>query len=213
MKKIVLTVAVFTFLSVFSLTAFARPKPPVFSSLSSVTLNGIMKSANVIAWDNSKMTFHRVARFGPKSGQNMSVTFTNSSSVKSLSGYVKFNTDGVWFNFDGPFLLTQAEHVLRARVLGTIIVRLDNKNQTVSFDPVTGLFSGSGEILKITGAVDMAGVIKSGGGRAMLKAKITPISVQKMSAFWNGTTVTFGNGTTLNYARVIAPAVQLIKAP
>ncbi|MHB8174699.1 MAG: hypothetical protein ACYDFU_09615 [Nitrospirota bacterium] len=216
MKKIFLSLSVIVFLSGFSLTAFAKPHKPVFSSFSTLTLNGIMRIANVSVrsvGSKSKIVLHRIARHSKDVstgvGDNMQVIFNNTSTT--VTGTVSFDTDGVWLGFNGPLLLKQAEHILKTGVNGVGVIRV---NGTVGYDPATGLFTGSGEVVKFTGTVNLFGVIKSGGGRAMIKAKMPLLlPATEMSVFSNvsGAPV-FGSGTSV-IVRMSVPAVQLIKAP
>ncbi len=212
MKKIVLFFAVIAFLSVFSLTAFARPKPPVFTSFSTLAFTGNMRSANISVLSigsHSKRILHRIAR-NRNGAANMQVIFNNTSST--VTGGVTFDTDGVWLGFNGSFILKQAEHVIKdGGISCTGVIRV-NKNDTVSYDPATGIFTGSGEVVRFTGTVRLAGVVRKGSGRAMLKAWINPGPATEMAVFTNASSVVFGSPSSVA-VRMSVPAVQLIKQP
>ncbi len=209
MKKIVLSIAVIVFLSASSLTAFAKPRPTVFTSFSTLTFSGDMRSANVSALSvgnrSKRILYHGVHN---RSGAaNMRATFNNLSNT--MTGAVSFDTDGVWLGFNGSFLLKQAEHVIRnGGVSCTGVIRV-NKNDTVSYNPLTGAFTGNGEVVEFSGTIKLAGVVRRGAGRAMLKVWINPGPATKKSVFFNGTTASFGNGTSVA-VRMSVPAVQLI---
>jgi hypothetical protein len=214
MKKIVLSVLVIIFLAFLSLTAFAGPHRSIFSdSTTTLFFDGAMKTANVtvlnVGTTRPHRILHRIAknRRGPN---NMTVAFDNQSST--MAGTVSFPNDGVWLGFNGPFILRRAEHVLAAQTTGAGVIRLDN-SESVTYDPATGLFTGSGTVVQFTGAVDLAGVMRRDGNRAMIKAKIHPAAASEM-VFSNGSSIPFMSGGTLvNSVPVVVkfrvPALQM----
>jgi hypothetical protein len=216
MKKIVLSVLVIVSLTFLSLTAFARPHGSTFSnSTSTLFFDGAMKTANVtvlnVGTTLPHIILHRIAknRRGPN---NMTVAFDNQSGT--TAGTVSFPDDGVWLGFNGTFLLRRAEQVLAGQNTGVGVIRLDN-HDSVTFDPATGTFTGSGTVVQFTGAVDIAGVLRRDGNRAVIKAKIHPAAASEL-VFSNGLSVPFMSGGTLvNSVPVVVkfsvPAVQMIR--
>ena len=216
MKKIVLSVLVIVFLVFLSLTAFALPHRSIFSnSTSTLFFDGAMKTANVsvlnVGTTRPHRILHRIARnrLGPN---NMTVAFNNLSGT--MAGTVNFPDGGVWLGFTGPFTLRRAERVLAAQTTGVGVIRLDN-HDSVTYDPATGLFAGSGTVVQFTGAVDMAGVMRRDGNRAMIKAKIHPAAANEM-VFSNGSSIPFMSGGSLVTSvpvivRFRVPALQMTR--
>ena len=216
MKKIALYVLVAVFLAVFSLTAFAmpgKPMPPIFGQTSTImNFGGAMKTANITVTSvgvRPKIRMHFIAR-NQACATNMSVTLNNLSST--MTGTLSFPDDGVWLDFKGPFLLKQAERVLAAQTTGMGVIRLDGN---VTYDPSTGLFTGSGTVVQFAGAVDLTGVVQNDGNRAMSKAQIHPAAAKKL-VFNNGSSIPFKNGTTVVISspmvvRFSVPAIQMAK--
>ncbi len=212
MKKIVLSVLVIVFLAFLSLPAFAHVS--IFkNSTSTLFFDGAMKTANVsvlnVGTTRPHRILHRIAR-NRRGPNNMTVAFNNLSGT--MAGTVSFPDGGVWLGFTGPFALRRAEHVLAAQTTGVGVIRLDN-NDSVTYDPATGLFAGSGTVVQFTGAVDMAGVLRRDGNRAMIKAKIHPASASKM-LFSNGSSIPFMDGGSLVTSvpvivRFRVPALQM----
>ena len=212
MKKIVLSVLVIVFLAFLSLTAFAHGS--IFkNSTSTLFFDGAMKTANVsvlnVGTTRPHRILHRIAR-NRRGPNNMTVAFNNLSGT--MAGTLSFPDGGVWLGFTGPFMLRRAEHVLAAQTTGVGVIRLDN-HDSVTYDPATGLFAGSGTVVQFTGAVDMAGVLRRDGNRAVIKAKIHPASASKM-LFSNGSSIPFMDGGSLVtsvpvIARFRVPALQM----
>jgi hypothetical protein len=190
MKKIILSALVIVFLVFLSLTAFAGPRSIFKNSTSTLFFDGSMKTANVsvlnVGTTRPHKILHRIAR-NRRGPNNMTVAFDNQSST--MAGTVSFPNYGVWLGFNGPFMLRRAEHVLAAQTTGVGVIRLDN-NDSVTYDPATGLFTGSGTVVQFTGAVDLAGVMRRDGNRAMIKAKIHPAAASEM-VFSNGSSIPF----------------------
>ncbi len=136
----------------------------------------------------------------------MTVAFNNLSGT--TAGTVSFPDGGVWLGFNGTFMLRRAEHVLAAQTTGVGVIRLNN-NDSVTYDPATGLFTGSGTVVQFTGAVDMAGVLRRDGNRAMIKAKIHPATASKM-VFSNGSSIPFMYGGSLVTS---VPVIVKFRAP
>lgn len=213
MKKVVLSVFVIVCLVFLSLTAFARPHKSIFSnSTSTLSFDGALRTANVSVLSvgtHTQRILHRIAR-NRRGPNNMTVVFNNLSGT--TAGTLSFPDDGVWLGFSGSFMLRQAERVLAAQTMGTGVIRRDNSD-TVTYDPATGLFTGSGTVVQFTGAVDMAGVMRRDGNRAMIKAKIHPAAASEM-VFSNGSSIPFLNGGSLVTSvpvvvRFSVPALQM----
>jgi hypothetical protein len=190
MKKAVLPAIVTVFLVFISLTAFAGPRSIFNNSTSTFFFDGSMKTANVLVLNvgttRPHRILHRIAknRRGPN---NMTVSFNNMSGT--TAGTLSFPDGGVWLGFNGTFMLRRAEHVLAAQTTGVGVIRLNNTD-TVAYDPATGLFTGNGTVVQFNGAVDLAGVMRRDGNRAMIKAKIHPATASEM-VFSNGSSIPF----------------------
>ncbi|MGC2425326.1 MAG: hypothetical protein WA666_13350 [Nitrospirota bacterium] len=209
MKKIFLSVLVIVFLVFLSLTAFAMPHRSIFSnSTSTLFFDGALRTANFsvlsVGTHPHGILPPRIARNngGP---DNMTVAFNNLSGT--TAGTLSFPGGGAWLGFSGSFMLRQAERVLAAQTMGFGVIRLDN-HDSVTYDPATGTFTGSGEVVRFTGTVDMDGVMRSNGDRAMIKLKIYPATAVKMAVSSNGSSVVFGNGTAVSITFGV-PALQM----
>jgi hypothetical protein len=204
MKKVVISALVTVFLVFIALTAFAGPRSVFRNSTSTFLFDGSMKTANVfvlnVGTTRPHRILHRIAK-NSRGPNNMTVSFDNMSGT--TAGTLSFPDGGVWLGFNGTFMLRRAEHVLSAQTTGVGVIRLDN-NDSVTYDPTTGLFTGNGTVVQFTGAVDLAGVMRRDGNRAVIKARIHPASANE---------VVISNGSPVNSVPVAVrfrvPALQM----
>jgi len=89
---------------------------------------------------------------------NVSFTFDNVSGIMS-NGRITFPAPGAWFKFGGAALAPTT-----SKFSGTLacegIIKLDGD---VTFDPATGLYSGSGNVVEFSGSMNVTGMLSRGG--------------------------------------------------
>ena len=202
MKKIWLTAFLSIAILALPVVSSATPKP-VFNSTSTASYQGACKTGNVMVTamvNGTLLKYHFIAK-NKGNSSNMTLNFTNLSSVKSVDGSIDLSSDGVWIDFAGSYVQPNI-NIFRgsAPASGAVLISGDG-----TYDPVTKTVSGTtGSIVQWDGNVDFKGVLKSGGARGMLKALIHPTNVNLIT-FTNTST----SESTPAVLRISLPAIQM----